>query len=210
MTKKQPTIDGDDDEVGKPANSVAKAILRVVSRIPRTTERKSAAPAERARTIQVAAALKAAAVSGTLALPPGPLGVVTIIPDLAAVWRIQSQMIADIAGAYGKTASLGREQMIYCLFKHAAAQIVRDLVARVGERVLVREASVRVLQRVAKKLGVKVTQRVIAKSAARWIPILGSLGIAGYAYYDTAQVGQTAVELFEKDLSSDSLDPKVE
>jgi hypothetical protein len=187
-----------------PASALAKAILDIVSAVPVSTEPKSPLPLERARSIQTTAALKTAAVSGALALPPGPLGIAAILPDLVAVWRIQAQMVADIAGSFGKTGTLAQEHMIYCLFRHAAAQVVRDLVARVGERVVFRQATLRVLQATAQKLGVKVSQRVIAKSAARWIPILGSLGVAGYAYYDTAQVGMTAVELFQKDFESDA------
>jgi hypothetical protein len=183
-----------------PATALAKAILDIVSAVPVSTEPKSPLPLERARAIQTTAALKTAAVSGTLALPPGPLGIAAILPDLIAVWRIQAQMVADIAGTFGKTGSLAQEHMIYCLFRHAAAQVVRDLVARVGERVVFRQATLRLLQATAQKLGVKVSQRVIAKAAARWVPIIGSLGVAGYAYYDTAQVGATAVELFQRDI----------
>jgi hypothetical protein len=190
----------------KPADAIATAIIDVISFVPQTTELLSPVPQERARAIQTAAALRAAAVSGALALPPGPLGLVTILPDLIMVWRIQSQMIADIAGAYGKSARLTPEQMVYCLFRHAAAQVVRDLVARVGERLVFRRATLRALQAIALRLGVKVSQRVIAKSVARWLPIVGSVGVAGYAYYDTAQVGATAVELFQQDIGSDEDD----
>jgi hypothetical protein len=111
-------------------------------------------------------------------------------------------MVADIAGAFGKTGTLAQEHMIYCLFRHAAAQVVRDLVVRVGERVVFRVATLPLLRATAQRLGVKVSQRVIATTAARWVPIVGSLGVAGYAYYDTAQVGATAVELFQKDFDS--------
>jgi hypothetical protein len=186
-----------------PASTLATAILQLVSAVPASKEQKSPLPLERARSIQIEAALKTAAVSGTLALPPGPLGIAAILPDLVAVWRIQAQMVADIAAAFGKTGSLAQEQMIYCLFRHAAAQVMRDLAMRVGERVVFRQATLRLLQVTAQKLGVKVSQRVIAKSAARWIPILGSLGVAGYAYYDTAQVGATAVDLFQRDFDSE-------
>jgi hypothetical protein len=48
---------------------------------------------------------------------------------------------------------------------------------------------------------VKLSQRVIAKSAARWLPVVGSIGVAGYAYYDTQQVAATATELFESELA---------
>jgi hypothetical protein len=186
----------------KPAEAIATAIIDVVSFVPQSTELLSPDPKQRAREIQTAAALRAAAVSGALALPPGPLGLVTILPDLIMVWRIQSQMVADIAGAYGKSARLTQEQMVYCLFRHAAAQVVRDLVTRVGERLVFRRATLLALQNIALRLGVKVTQRVIAKSVARWLPIVGSVGVAGYAYYDTAQVGATAVELFQHDIGS--------
>lgn len=199
MGKKSTTEDGAAQQGGS-ESTLAKAILDAVSAVPSSTEPRNSSPSERVRGIQAAAALKAAAVSGTLALPLGPLGMVTILPDLIAVWRIQAQMVADIAAAFGKTAQLAREQMLYCLFKHAAAQVVRDLSVRIGGRVVFQRVTLRILQGVAKKLGVKVTQRVIANSAARWVPILGSLGVAGYAYYDTAQVGATAIELFGGDI----------
>ena len=153
------------------------------------------------------AALKASIVSGSLALPPGPAGIVTILPDLVTVWKVQAQMVADIAGAFGKEASLTREQMLYCLFRHAAAQAVRDLVARVGERVLVKRVTLRALQGAARRVGVRVTQRLIAKSVARWLPIVGALGVGAYAYYDTAQVAATAIELFEREIEIENGPP---
>jgi hypothetical protein len=186
--------------VDKPANAVAQAILDIVAAVPATSEGVSSLPRERARSIQASACLRAAAVSGTLALPPGPLGLVTILPDLAAVWRIQAQMVADLAGAYGKTAALSQEQMLYCLFRHAAAQVVRDLAMRIGERIVFKHITIGALQALARRLGVNVTQRVLAKSVARWLPVVGAVGVAGYAYYDTAKVGLTATELFEKNV----------
>ncbi|MEO8177838.1 MAG: hypothetical protein ABI895_03300 [Deltaproteobacteria bacterium] len=179
---------------------LSKMILDVVASVPPTREMAHATPRERARVIQTAAALKAAAVSGTLALPPGPWGLAVVIPDLITVWRIQARMVADIAGAYGQSATLSQEHLVYCLFRHAAAQIVRDLTARVGERLVFQRATLRVLQTLAGRLGVKVSQRAIAKSAARWLPVVGSIGVAGYAYYDTSQVAATAVELFADNL----------
>jgi phage-related tail protein len=181
----------------KHSEALAKAIFDIVAAVPRTTEALGDSPRERARAIQTAASLKAAAISGTLALPTGPLGIAAILPDLIAVWRIQAKMVADIAGAYGQSAHLSQEHMIYCLFRHAAAQVVRDLAARVGKRVVIRRATLKALQTMAQQLGIKVSKQVIAKSAARWLPVVGSIGVAGYAYYDTAQVAATATELFD-------------
>ena len=177
-----------------------RSILGFLGRIPRTSEQESPTPAERARTIAKVAALKAAATSGTLSLPPGPLGLVTVLPDLVEVWRIQAKMVADIAGAYGKEAYLSREQMLYCLFRQAAAQAVRDLVVRVGERVLIRKTSFRALEELAAKIGVRVTERVIGRGVSRLLPVAGALGMAGYSYYDTAKVAETAMDLFSREI----------
>ena len=179
---------------------IVKAITDFISSIPSTSEKKSENPKQRAKTLVLNASMKASALSGTLALPPGPAGVVTILPDLIGVWKIQAQMVADLAGAFGKTAYLTQEQMLYCLFRHAAAQAVRDLVVRVGARTLVKRVTLRAMQTAVRRVGVKVTQRVIAKSVAKWLPIVGAIGVGAYAYYDTAQVAATAIELFEKEL----------
>ena len=77
---------------------------------------------------------------------------------------------------------------------------VRDLVIRVGDRYLVKEATQHALQQVAKKIGLKLTQKGIAKGVARWLPLIGAVGVGGYAYYDTAQVAKTAIEMFQKDI----------
>jgi uncharacterized protein (DUF697 family) len=185
------------------ARVIAKAILDVIASVPHTAEALSLNPSDRGRAIANQAAIKAAAVSGTLALPPGPLGVLTLVPDLVVVWRIQAQMVADLGGAYGKTAALSQEQMIYCLFRHAAAQVVRDLGVRAGERLVFRPATIALIQRIAARLGLSLSQRLIAKSVARWLPIVGSLGVAAYAYYDTGQVAATAMNLFQDEPGDD-------
>jgi hypothetical protein len=182
--------------IEQPSRRMAHAILDVLGRIPNSNKRISTTPEEAARELANAAAAKAALLSGGLALPPGPIGWLTLLPDLAAIWRLQSQMVADIAAVYGKSATLTKEQMLYCVFKHAAAQAVRDLVVRAGDRAIVQRATLKAIQTAAEKIGVKVTQKALGAAAARWIPIVGAVGVGAYAYYDTAQVARTAIELF--------------
>lgn len=117
------TLSASDDGDDKPLNKLYKALERLISNIPTTDENASKDAHARAHSIVNAAAAKAAFVSGGLALPPGPLGFATIIPDLIAIWKIQAQMVADIAGAFGKTACLTREQMLYCLFKQNRSRV---------------------------------------------------------------------------------------
>ena len=175
-------------------------LLKTVQQIPSSDERRSANAVFRARKLTAEAAFKAATISGTLALPPGPLGWLTILPDLTVIWRLQAQLVADIGAAFGKQGKLTEASIIYCLFRHAAAQAVRDLVTRMGQRVVVQRISFRATEGVLETIGVKLVYRVARRGLWRWVPALGALAVAGYAYYDTEQVGQTAIEFFSKDI----------
>ena len=179
-------------------NRVAEAILSFVGRVPKTSELPSDDPAAKARRIARAASRKSAMTAGGLALPPGPLGWLTVLPELLAVWKIQTQMVADIAGVYGAKAELTREQMLYCLFRHTAAQAVRDLVVRAGERFLVRKATSHAFQAAARKVGVTITRHAVGKGVSRWLPVVGAVGVGAYAYFDTGKVAKTAMEMFQR------------
>src|SRR5207247_1409192 len=113
----------------------------LVSAVPESRESAVPSPAAAARKVARKAATRAAALSGALALPPGVFGMLTVLPDLVAIWRIQAQLVADIAGLYGKDLQLTRTHMLYCLFRHAASQLTRDFVVRAGERFVIRQLS---------------------------------------------------------------------
>ena len=180
--------------------AIIRALNDLIGSVPPSGEMQSEHPDERAREIVWKASLKAAVVSGSLSLPPGPLGWVTILPDLLAIWRIQAQMVADIAATYGKTASLGKEEMLYCLFRHVAAQAMRDIAVRVGQRLVIRRGVTRAIQHVLRRVGIRITQGVASRALSRFVPLLGALGVGAYAYSDTKQVGQTAIELFRGEI----------
>ncbi len=185
------------------AHRIARHLVDLLGTVPATGEAAAADPGLRARAVAKAAAQKAALAAGTLALPPGPLGWLTIVPELLAIWRIQAQMVADIAGVYGVSARLTREQMLYCLFRHAAAQAVRDLVIRVGGRLIAQDVPLRVFERVAHAIGMRVTRRLVGGGISRWLPVVGAVGVGAYAWYDTRQVARTAVSLFAMGRRSD-------
>jgi hypothetical protein len=176
---------------------IAEALMPLIGQIPDSEERKSKKPEDDARKLANAAASKAALAAGALALPPGAVGWLTILPEMMGVWKIQKQMVADIAAVYGKHQTLTPEQVVYCLFQHTAAQGVRDLVVRVGQRTLVRRASPRLIGSITRRIGAKLAQRALGKGMARWLPIVGAVGVGAYAYYDTAQVAASAIDLFE-------------
>ncbi|MCZ8101273.1 MAG: hypothetical protein O9972_25635 [Burkholderiales bacterium] len=192
-----------EDMAGGAGTAVGDAIVAVVSRVPETRETPVADPDARVRELARAAARRAAAISGGLALPPGPLGVLTLVPDLIAIWRIQAQLVADIAGARGRSGSLTREQMLWCLFRHTASHVLRDVVVRGGQRAIVHRLTVSALQSIATRLGMQISHQMVAKAASRWVPGLGAAAVAAYAWWDTERVARIADDLFAREIVLD-------
>lgn len=190
MTANVPAI------AGQPSQRIAQQVLDFLSQIPDSREARREHPRVRAEAIALAARRKAFLASSSLALPPGPLGWLTVLPELVAIWKIQAQMVADIAAACGQHAKLTREQMMYCLFRHAASQAVRDLAVRVGQRWVVDVATTHALRHIAERIGIKLSERALGSSLARMVPVAGALGVGAYAWYDTRQVARTAIKLF--------------
>jgi len=187
------------DAANRVGANLSQRVLALVAQPPEADCKPSPQPRDAAARVIEGAANKAALAAGALALPPGPFGWATIAPEMLAVWQIQRQLVADIAGLYGRSAQLGPAQMLWCLFRHTAAQALRDLSVRVGERVLVRPAAQALLQRVASAIGLQLGQQAAGRAIARWVPLVGAAGVGAYAWWDTRQVGRAALELFENE-----------
>ena len=183
----------------------------VTGGVPKTNETgKAKRPYERSKEITQKACAKAAAVSGGLALPVGPLGMLTVLPDLVIVWRIQSQMVVDIAAAFGHKKPLTEEDLMTCLFRHVAGTAVREYERSIpieheeksGKSMLdlldrfTRSGSRDVAVRVGKQIGQVVLERVAKRTASRIVPLAGAAIVSAYAAMDTKEVARTAVELF--------------
>jgi uncharacterized membrane protein YebE (DUF533 family) len=87
--------------------------------------------------------------------------------------------------------------MLYCLFRHMASQVLRDVVVRTGQRVVVSQLSAGALRGVTGTLGVAVTRKLAGTAAGRWVPLAGAAAVGAYAYWDTLQVAKTARRLLE-------------
>jgi hypothetical protein len=186
------------EPVPEPAGQVGGVIERVVSDVPAPRTHPVEHPDAAAARLAQRAAKRAALVAGSLALPPGPLGVLTVLPDLYLIWQTQRQMVADIFAVYGRTAELTRTSMLYCLFRHAASHVLRDVAVRSGQRFVVRQLSSRALSSAAVKVGVVVSRQVVGRAASRWIPLAGAAAVSAYAYWDTLQLARTARKLLDR------------
>lgn len=185
----------------------SKLLFELITEIPESLYVETADPGEKVKKLTQQAAIKAAAVSATLSIPAGFTGVLTSIPDIASVWRIQAQLVSDIAATYGKVALLSREAMVWCLFRHSAASLLRDLAVRTGSRIIVQKLSLSALEKILQKIGLKVSTKMLGRVALRAIPAIGAIGNGAYTFYDTNEVGKTAAAYF-KALSDQ--DPEVQ
>lgn len=177
-------------------NSLAQSLLDVAGTVPPSRVRRSNTPQDCARAIARKATLKASATAGALALPPGALGWVTIAPELYAVWKMQAQMVSDIAACHGRHTQLRREEMLYCLFQHTAAGAFRDIVIQIGERYIVRQTPLSALYAIANKIALRLAQRSITRAGMRWLPLAGAVVVTGFVLLDTRRVAATAMALF--------------
>ena len=186
---------GSEDAETLPARTVEGTIERVITTIPAPQTHPVPDPDRAAEVIARRAAKRAALLSGSFALPPGPLGILTVLPDIYLIWQTQRQMVADIFELHGRTPELTRAHMLYCLFRHAASHVVRDVVVRAGQRLVVRQLSASTLSSMLGRIGASVAQRMAGSAAARWVPVVGAAAVGGYAYWDTLQVAKTARRL---------------
>jgi len=175
------------------------AVLDLLPIVPATSENPSDAPRERAQAIARSAALKAATVAAALSLPPGPFAWLTVPLELVSIWRIQAQMVADIAGAYGRSAVLSRELVLQCVFARVVTQTGRDVAIRVGQRALTHRFAFRLIESAICRVGISIGSRAVARRVTRVVPLLGAASAAFCARLDTQQVAAAAVLAFERD-----------
>jgi len=196
MSRRPPSPSASGEPASAFADAVGQAVLDALGELPRSHRRPSAQALADSQRAARQAGSRAALAAGALALPLGPLGWLTVLPELVTVWRIQARLVADIAALHGHAEPVGRETLLVCLFQHTSGRVLRDLVMQVGERSLVQTVSARTLQLLAARVGAGLARRLAGKGLARWLPVVGAMGLGAFAYWDTQQVARTAIALF--------------
>lgn len=166
--------------------------------VPRARARPEEDAAFAARRISRQAAREAAILSGSLALPPGPAALLTLLPDLFLIWRVQQQMVADIFAVHGKSAELTPDHMVHCLFRHLASHALRGVAVQAGERLVAGHLAGKALQSTMARALWRALRRATTIHSSRWIPLAGAMAVAAYAHRDTLRVAGEAVALIER------------
>ncbi len=135
-----------------------------------------------------------AAVAATANLIPGPLGMIAAVPEIMLVLRNQTVMIYDIGVAYGQERFM-RTELVVGLLESATKGGTTSLLLVQGGKLLVRRASLRVMQKVIAMLGGQITQRVLKSMIGKWIPVVGALAMGAWARLATKQLGEQAASM---------------
>jgi hypothetical protein len=138
-------------------------------------------------------------IAGTANLLPGPLGALAVIPELTLVIRNQIQMIYDLGVAHGREAQLNSRSLL-AIFATVSGGGAIGLAAVKGGQLIVKRASLRVIQQVIVWLGGKITQRALKALLAKYVPIVGAAAMAVWARQSTVAMGREAARLMLQDI----------
>ena len=153
--------------------------------------------------------LKNGAISGISGLIPGPAGLIAIIPELKATIGNQITMIYDIGVANGKEEHMSKEMVLSLAMQSGFGSAGINALARQGEKVLIKKASVKAFQQLAKSLGIKVSQSVVKSTVTKFVPVLGGVAIGIWVKYTTAKIGENSAFVLGQNLQIEEID-KVE
>lgn len=88
-----------------------------------------------------------------------------------------------------------RTELVVGLLESATKGGTTSLLLVQGGKLLVRRASLRVMQKVIAMLGGQITQRVLKSMIGKWIPVVGALAMGAWARFTTKQLGEQAASM---------------
>jgi hypothetical protein len=144
------------------------------------------------------ASWKAFAVSTASGLAPGPVGWVTILPEIITVTKIQINLVYAVAKHYGQISKFTSGTLVL-IFANAAGIATRGAIARVGEKLIVRALSSKAVTALSQRIGVKIGARITQRVIGRWVPVVLAPVFGALSKSMTKKIGHQAIKLFSSD-----------
>ncbi len=146
------------------------------------------------------AAWKAFTVSTGAALPPGPLGWATIVPEIITVTKLQINLIYRIAKYYRQEQKVNSTILMLIFANEAGLALGRSLTRRVADRLIIRAVGSKAIRPMAQSIGTRIGSRISAKLVGRWIPVILAPVFGAFSKSMTAKIGQIADNLFTQEI----------
>jgi hypothetical protein len=146
------------------------------------------------------AARRAFQISTALGLIPGPLGMATILPEVAALARLQISLIHRIAGHYGKGSKVNKELVLLIMANAMGLAAGEVLFRKVGTTLVLKSASTRIARTVARRVGTRMVDMAVGKAIGRWIPVITAPLFGCFSRSLTRKIGREAQNLFLQEI----------
>jgi hypothetical protein len=125
------------------------------------------------------AAQKAFKISTALGLLPGPIGFISILPEVVALTKLQINLIYRIARHYDRAEMVDKEIVLLILANVLGVAGGETLIRRAGTTLVIRSANTRIVRGFARRIGTHVIDAAAEKMIGRWIP-LATAPLFGY------------------------------
>lgn len=153
------------------------------------------------RTLIREAALSAFRIGAMAAMPPGPLSLATVVPEMIAAARLQAGLVWRIADYYGKRDILrqNRGLMIYLFARGSGIDVRKAFTKEVGSDIAAsvfrRGAGSRVAWRILQQV---VRKQARKRSGVRWASFLLIPLFGAFVASATMDIGAEADRLFSR------------
>jgi hypothetical protein len=144
------------------------------------------------------AARRTFAVSMAAGLAPGVFGMMTVLPEIISVTKIQIRLVHKIAGYYHAGASLDKTVLLLIFSEAIGLMLGKSFLRRVGARLVVTAVSTRLARRLAKQIGSRIVAKAVQKGLARWVPLIMAPVLAAFSGSMTMRIGRHATRLFSE------------
>lgn len=139
-------------------------------------------------------------VSTLSALPPGPIGWLTILPEIIAVTKIQINLIYKIAEYYNKRPVINSTMVMLIFANEAGVNIGKKVLTRVGRKVIIRALGSKAIRPIAQKIGARIGTKITSRLVGRWIPVIIAPIFGAFSKSMTTKIGEEAIALFQEDI----------
>ena len=136
-------------------------------------------------------------------IPSGPVGLATIIPEIAAVTRLQINLIFKVAKFHQQEAKVNKTIILAVLGAATGVVLKHALINKVGTRIIVKALSAEGAKRVTREIGEKFATGLLKRGLGRWIPLVLAPVFGYLSLSMTRKVGREAESLFSHELEVD-------
>lgn len=135
--------------------------------------------------------------AATSSIVPGPLGILTSIPQLVISFGNQMKMVYDIGGANGKENILTKDLLLDIPFAALGGDLDLGSIQQANN---LSNSNTNMLYDKAIKLSKNVVQQTLKKSVVQFVPVAGPVMMGVWARMSTQKISKSASDFFSPDL----------